>query len=219
LTSEALTLDELKEIITGRPAIVLGAGPSLAEDIIRLQEASLLDRFCLIAADGATTGLLRVGRVLPQIVATDLDGRVEDQVLVSRGGCTVVIHGHGDNMPAMKAYVPRFKRRIGSTQVEPKPNVYSFGGFTDGDRAAFLAVEMGASALVLVGMDFGNIVGEYSKPQFHVSALKHEKLGIGLELLEWLATRTRIPLYNATRRGVPIKGFKRVEPVDLGSLF
>ena len=218
LKEEALTLNEVRDRISGRAIIVFGAGPSLVTDLKHLMEASVLGKYCLITADGATTALMKIGKKFPDVIATDLDGRVEDQIEASRRGSVVIVHGHGDNVPALTKYVPRLKNRLGSTQVEPRPHVYNLGGFTDGDRAAFLAVELGARALVLAGMDFGQVVGEYSKPGSHPSRMKRAKLEIGLELLEWLSTRTRIPLYNLTERGVTIQGFRKVSPKELMTL-
>ena len=43
--------------------------------------------------------------------------------------------------------------------------VHNFGGFTDGDRAVFLAVQLGAKKLILAGMDFGKVVSKYSRPE------------------------------------------------------
>ena len=218
LKKDALTLDEVRDRISGRAAIVFGAGPSLANDLRRLTDAALLKKCCLITADGATTALMKICEKFPDIIATDLDGRVEDQIEATRQGSVVIVHAHGDNAPALTKYVPRLKNRIGSTQVEPRPHVYNFGGFTDGDRAAFAAVELGTRALVLAGMDFGNVVGEYSKSGSRVSQTKMVKMEIGLELLAWLSTRTGMPLYNVTERGVDIQGFRRVRPEELRAL-
>jgi len=218
LKEDALTPEEVRARISGKVVIVFGAGPSLANDLKRLLEISLLEKYCLMTADGATTALIKIGKKFPDVIATDLDGRVEDQIEASRRGSVVIVHAHGDNVPALAEYVPRLGNRIGSTQVEPRPYVYNFGGFTDGDRAAFLAVELGARALVLAGMDFGHVVGEYSKPDAHASQMKKIKLEIGLELLAWLSTRARIPLYNVTERGVPIQGFRKVSPEELTTL-
>lgn len=205
-----LSLRQAHVIVDGRVVIVFGAGPSLAGDVRNLRQAGLLQRCCLISADGATTAVMDVGRLVPDMIATDLDGRVEDQVEASLNGSILVVHAHGDNIPALKRIVSRLgNRNIGSTQVEPRRHVHNFGGFTDGDRAAFLAVELGAKAVVLAGMDFGDMVGEYSKPDARASTMKMTKLHIGLELLSWLSTRTRIQLLNITEHGVNIEGFKR----------
>jgi uncharacterized Rossmann fold enzyme len=211
-------LDRLKAEVVGRRVIVFGAGPSLTEDVMRLHKASLLERFCLISADGATSAILERGSIRPNVIATDLDGRVEDQIYASEKGSIAVVHAHGDNIPLLNRYVSRFRNRLGSTQVEPRKGVYNFGGFTDGDRAAFLSVELGANMLVLAGMDFGDSVGKYSKAGSFSLDMKVAKLKIGLALLEWLATGTQIPLYNVTRKGSPIKGFKRAEVSDLQRL-
>lgn len=213
-------LERLRAEIADRNVIVFGAGPSLIDDLEGLNRTSLLSKFVLVSADGATSALLEKVGTRPQVIATDLDGKVEDQIRASEEGSIVVVHAHGDNVPALRRYVPRFRRRLGSTQVEPRKGVYNFGGFTDGDRAVFLSLELGASALVLAGMDFGVSVGTYSKPQPYSLGLKVAKLSIGLELLEWLAADiTGIPLYNVTRKGVPIKGFKKIEVAELKRLF
>ncbi len=213
-------LEQLREVIAGRNVLLFGAGPSLINDLLRLRQASMLDRFCLLSADGATSALLRDGNVRPDVITTDLDGVVEDQIQASKGGSIVVVHAHGDNIPALSRYVPRLRRRLGSTQVEPRKGVYNFGGFTDGDRAAFLSVELGAKALVLAGMDFGSTVGTYSKPRAYSKDMKVRKLSVGLELLEWLASEnTQTLLYNVTLSGVPIRGFKKVDVAELQRLF
>lgn len=219
LINNAFPLDELKEIIANKPVIVFGAGPSLEYDVLRLQEASLLRQCCLIAANGATTALIKKVKIRPHVITTDLDGKTDDQIFSSQEGSVVVVHAHSDNIPALMSYVPKLHRRVGSTQVEPRPHVYNFGGFTDGDRAAFLAVELGASTLILAGMDFGTLIGEYSKPHPYISDRKMEKLKIGLELLELLSEKTCIPLYNVTMYGTKIKGFKKAKPRELSDLF
>ena len=106
----------------------------------------VLQKFVTVVADGATTALLHVAKAVPDVIVTDLDGVVSDIVSAQRQGSIVVIHAHGDNIEQLNSFVPDFPRAIGSTQVEPRPNVYNFLGFTDGDRAVFLAAAMGAKA-------------------------------------------------------------------------
>jgi uncharacterized Rossmann fold enzyme len=43
---------------------------------------------------------------------------------------------------------------MGTVQCQPSEGIYNFGGFTDGDRAVFLAKEMGAASIDLLGCDF-----------------------------------------------------------------
>jgi uncharacterized Rossmann fold enzyme len=117
--------------------------------------------------------------------------------------------------------VPTFSKAVGSTQRHPRSNVYNFLGFTDGDRAVFLAAGMGAKLIALAGMDFGFTVGKYSKKVVSSVEVKRKKLQIGKELLEWLAAETgeKIGLYNITANGEKIKGFKTIKTIDLQNLF
>ncbi len=154
------------------------------------------------------------------LIVTDLDGVVSDIVSAQQRGALIVIHAHGDNLEQLKRFVPDFASALGSTQVEPRANVYNFLGFTDGDRAVFLAAAMGAKSIVLAGMDFGSVVGKYSKAQVKSLAVKREKLRISRELLEWLAQQTHkdIELFNMTGGGEEIRGFRNIPPQDLKKL-
>ena len=108
----------------------------------------------LIAADGATSALLHEG-LIPDIITTDLDGHVPDQIVANQRGSLVVAHAHGDNIPLLEEWIPLFPGPIlGSTQGPSMENVHNFGGFTDGDRAVCLAHHFGARTIRLVGFDF-----------------------------------------------------------------
>jgi len=50
--------------------------------------------------------------------------------------------------------VPRLRKVIGTTQSRPTNGLYNFGGFTDGDRAVFLAKHLDALKIILIGFDF-----------------------------------------------------------------
>jgi hypothetical protein len=190
---------ELSEILGGNECIVFGAGPSLEEDLTRLSLRGYLDKV-LIAADGATTAVL--GYKVPDIVVTDLDGNVGSQLEAWRRGAWLVFHGHGDNISRLEKIAPRVRERvIGTTQVKPFGRLFNFGGFTDGDRAAFLAWELGASRIYLAGMDLGEKIGEYSGDKN--TRRKLVKLEICGELLSWLAG-LGANLVNLTAHGKPI---------------
>ena len=78
-----LTLDDLAQIVGfSDKYIVFGAGPSLKEHIIQLKENYHLKDYVLISADGATTALIEE-RLSPDIVATDLDGNLDDILLAN----------------------------------------------------------------------------------------------------------------------------------------
>ena len=186
---EYLLKEELRATI-GRKAYIFGAGPSLE---VALNEFDFSDG-TLIAADGATTALLDA-EIVPDIIVTDLDGRIPDIKLANDRGSFLVVHAHGDNIDKLTSYVPMFSRILGTTQTEPLDIIYNFGGFTDGDRAAFLAEELGAREITLVGFDFGNTVGRWSKPGLKrhspIWETKKKKFAFAQELLKWLEKNGR----------------------------
>lgn len=176
--------EALKRIIKGN-VYVFGAAPSL-EDALKCCN---FKEGTLIAADGATSALLEYG-LTPHIVVTDLDGRFEDIRKANKLGAFIVVHAHGDNIKKLKEYVPKLRNVLGTCQTEPLDIVYNFGGFTDGDRAVFLAEALGAKEVYLIGFDFGEIVGRWSKPGLsdHVPIweTKRKKFEFAEKLLGWL---------------------------------
>ncbi|NOZ76511.1 MAG: DUF115 domain-containing protein [Euryarchaeota archaeon] len=159
----------LEDIIRGQSVSVFGAGPSL-EGVEDFPDGPK------IAADGAASYLMEKG-IVPDIVVTDLDGRMEDLLEAAGRGAVVVVHAHGDNMDRLKAYVPQLVGRgtvVGTCQCRPVGRVRNFGGFTDGDRCVFLACHFGARKIALYGMDFKAGIGRYSFSAD--TALKRKKL-------------------------------------------
>ena len=69
--------------------------------------------------------------------------------------------------------------------------------------------------IVLAGMDLGQNIGKYSKEKVRSKEEKILKLKVCKELLEWLATKVEIPLYNVTGRGENIRGFKNISSPEL----
>jgi len=218
ISPRAIDPKQLKILLSSQSVLVFGAGPSLEEDLQQIAKENLLKKCAIISADGATTALLKVAKVVPSVVVTDLDGKINDLLRADSLGSVMVVHGHGDNIDRLRKYVPSFKSVVGTTQAEPRPNVYNFGGFTDGDRSVFLAIVMGARLVALAGMDLGRVVGKYSKKQLRSVEVKISKLKICKELLEWLASRVDIPLYNVTGRGESIEGFVNVTSSELTKL-
>ncbi len=147
--SDERCLKDASRLVYGRAVVICGNAPSLAEE---LRDLSFKD--CVfIAADGAANVLLKEG-IVPGIVVTDLDGPFEAILQANEMGSMIVVHAHGDNIDALRRYVPKLQNVIGTTQSKPLRNVYNFGGFTDGDRCVFLAKELGASAIKLIGFDY-----------------------------------------------------------------
>jgi len=193
-------IEKLTSLVKEKECIVLGAGPSLDDDIEKLERAGLLNK-TLIAADGATSAVLEYRN--PEIIVTDLDGVVKDQLETWQRGSWMVVHAHGDNVSQVRKMVRKLKERVvGTTQVEPFGRLYNFGGFTDGDRAAFIAHELGASKIYLAGMDLGSKIGRHSGDKDVKRKLI--KLKICGELLAWLAGELGANLINLTSHGEPI---------------
>ncbi len=149
-------LSRLREELP-KSVLICGGSPTLADEVSSLTA----DRY-VVAADSAASVLLDAGFTVNMVV-TDLDGVVEDQIELNRRGAWVFVHAHGDNQAAIRKYVPLIpdrNRLVGTCQCElPERSgwsVYNFGGFTDGDRAACICVELGARWLYLAGFDFEN---------------------------------------------------------------
>lgn len=177
---------KLETLINGRHVFVFGAGHSL-ETSIKIHKKDFVNKL-KIAADGATTALLK-NDILPDVIVTDLDGKVSDQIKANFNGSIVLIHAHGDNMEQIKKYVSKFKGEIvGTTQIDPAPyeHVNNFGGFTDGDRAVFLAAHFNAKEISLIGFDFDDKIGMYSFPKNKDKNLKLKKLKWCKYLIELL---------------------------------
>jgi uncharacterized Rossmann fold enzyme len=136
----------LASIVDGNEVTVCGNAPCLKD---QLDEITGI----VFAADAAAEVLDSRG-IFPDAIFTDLDGATDRFIELNREGTIIVVHAHGDNMPLLRHWVPRFPGKVvGTTQAAPLPHVYNFGGFTDGDRAVFAADELGASQIRILGFD------------------------------------------------------------------
>ncbi|WP_296808317.1 6-hydroxymethylpterin diphosphokinase MptE-like protein [uncultured Methanobrevibacter sp.] len=196
-----LTLDDLSKIVGfSDKFIVFGAGPSIKNHIKELKENYDLKDYVLVAADGATTAMVEE-KIVPDIVVTDLDGNLDDILLANLRGANIVVHAHGDNLDKIVQITPFFTNVLGTTQAQPLGNIYNFGGFTDGDRAIFLAVALGASEITLAGMDFGEIVTKYSRPNLPdilgtADEVKRKKLQYAEKLTNWVIENENVEVIN-----------------------
>ena len=210
-------LSMLKELLSDKPTMIFGAGPSLDETIDGLLQISpdFSQRFTLITADGATQALVEREKV-PHIVVTDLDGDIDALLYSAERGSIIVVHAHGDNIEKITQYMGKVASTtrliIGTTQVEPVSPLQNFGGFTDGDRAVFMASYYKAALIILVGMDFGRIVGKRSKPWLTHETIawedKLKKLEIAYKLISQLALEFDLKIYTTSEITPP--GTKRV---------
>jgi len=170
----------LEAVKRGFPKSVLVCGGSLrlADEL----SSMTFDGF-VVAADSATTVLMESGIRINMIV-TDLDGIVEDQIQTNREGATVFVHAHGDNQNALSRYVKEFPGPlVGTCQCPPPKGLFNFGGFTDGDRAACIAASLGATTIVLAGFDFENPSDKAGKSR----EIKKRKLRWAKVILDTLA--------------------------------
>jgi uncharacterized Rossmann fold enzyme len=171
---ELASEEELRLLIQGKSVVVVGGGRNIIEEL-----DNKINENVMIAADGTTSYLLKKG-FIPDIIVTDLDGNIEDQISANQKGAIVAIHAHGDNMENIKFYSPKFSGKvIGTVQCRPFGNLHNFGGFTDGDRGVFIAEHFGADNIRLAGFDFEN-VGD--KPNCN-KEIKLRKLGWAKKLI------------------------------------
>jgi len=158
--------------------LVCGGSERLSDEI-----SSIDIRWFVVAADSATTVLLESG-LRPDMIVTDLDGVIEDQIEVNGQGVPVFLHAHGDNQKAIERHAKSFGGPVvGTCQCEPPDHVFNFGGFTDGDRAACISAELGAKTVNLVGFDFDNPSEKPGKSR----DIKKRKLTWAKEILDELA--------------------------------
>ena len=144
-------IDLLKSRIAGKPVTICGNAPTLSQELDAISGV-------IIAADAASGVLIRHG-ITPDVIVTDLDGIEDEAVTLNRKGTILVVHAHGDNIPRIQTWVPRMKGPLVlTTQGKPFGHVYNFGGFTDGDRAVYLAHEMQASDVTLIGFDLDDLM-------------------------------------------------------------
>ena len=188
-----------------------GAGPSLHGLARALRERGMPRGAALISADSATGTLLYDAGAVPDVVVTDLDGDLARALpRAAAKGAAMVVHAHGDNAGLLgRAASELGPRCLGTSQCRPVGSLHNFGGFTDGDRAAFLADALGAARIVLCGMDLrGGRVGSASGTAAADRPVKLRKLEWAGRLLEWLAGTSRSQLFTAS--ACSLRGFERI---------
>ena len=175
----------------GATVAVAGAGPSLPDETAVARGADIV-----VAASTAADVLADRG-IAVDLMVTDLDKNVDTAVSHSERGVPVAVHAHGDNVPALRSAVPEFDPEflLPTTQAEPAGPVRNFGGFTDGDRGAFLADHLGAAELRFPGWDFDDAA---------VGPMKARKLDWAERLLRWLEVRRgeRFAALDGRRDGI-----------------
>jgi uncharacterized Rossmann fold enzyme len=120
-----------------------------------IPSGSIDDFDMIIVADSAIDAFYPI-EGCPDIMVTDLDGNPDLIARCAENGTSTVIHAHGDNIARISNIVPNLSGMIiGTCQTEPPPSgLKNIGGFTDGDRSAYLADFLGARTITLAGFDF-----------------------------------------------------------------
>jgi uncharacterized Rossmann fold enzyme len=160
----------------GETVAIAGGAPSLADETDVAAEADS------VFAASTAVDVLVDANVSVDLMVTDLDKNPATARRLTESGTPVAAHAHGDNLAAVRERVPTFDREfvLGTTQAAPTERVANYGGFTDGDRAAFLADHCGAGELVFPGWAFDD-------PS--VGSEKAKKLEWAERLLFWLEQR------------------------------
>ena len=197
---------QLQDMIENKTVLIIGAGPSLLKSLKYVKRCKNVTK---IVADGAVRALLEKN-IKPDILVTDLDGDLNSIKKIGKTKIPILVHAHGDNFEKLEV-VKELSNVMGTTQTKTFGYMENFGGFTDGDRCIFLANYFNAKKIVLIGMDFGQKIGKYSKHKIIDPKPKLKKLKFGKRIVEWLGTKSKADLYSTTK----IKGFKMIRLVDL----
>ena len=197
---------QFQDMIQGKTVFIIGAGPSLTKSLKYIKKSKNVTK---IVADGAVRALLEKN-IKPNILVTDLDGDLKSIEKIGKTRIPIIVHAHGDNYEKLEI-VKKLKNVVGSTQTRKIGKIENFGGFTDGDRCVFLAEYFNASKIVLIGMDFGQKIGKYSKHRIVDRKIKIKKLKFGKKIVEWIGTKSKADLFSTNR----IKGYKTIRMVDL----
>lgn len=164
------------DAVSGAAVAVAGGADTLVEELDQVRSTDVV-----FAASGAAEVIRDIG-LRVDLMTTDLDKVPGTAVELTHEGIPVAVHAHGDNIDAIEEWVPRMtvEHVLPTTQAEPAPPVENVGGFTDGDRAAFLADHLGAASLRFPGWDFDDRT---------VGTEKRHKLEWAERLLHWLERR------------------------------
>lgn len=141
--------DEQLAHLAGADVAVAAAGPTLDEELPRVTDAD-----AIIATTGGAESLAAADHQ-PELLVTDLDTNPTFVVEATQEGVPAAVHAHGDNVDQLEQFVPRCATEmvLPTTQARPRGHVRNVGGFTDGDRAAYLAHAFGADRLRIAGWD------------------------------------------------------------------
>ena len=184
-------LDALKEKLLAASKVVIVGASVKKIDFVNFD----FENSIVIAADGSVGGV--VGLVNLACVVTDFDGNPHlDKV--AKEGVTFVAHAHGDNRNRWRESLDKWScletppDLILTHQVtESIDGMHNFGGFTDGDRAVCLAINLGVPIKKISLLGFSTTeIGEWSgqtNPE-----RKMEKLDWMLKILQIIGLEQQV---------------------------
>ncbi|MEZ0318889.1 MAG: 6-hydroxymethylpterin diphosphokinase MptE-like protein [Pyrobaculum sp.] len=139
----------------------------------------VVDGTVVIAVEGYTVKKLIARGVKPDVVVTDFDFYPE-HVLEAR---LRVVHVHGDNYYK----IPKIEA-VYTVQTWPLGCTFNVSGFTDGDRALYLAYYLGAKEVAVSGF-YPHVVVKRD------DVIKKKKLAVAQHLVKRLGSRLPIRFY------------------------
>lgn len=174
--TEPFDLGPLRELVDGATVAVAGGADCLAAELPLARDADV------VIAASVAADTCRANDIAVDCMVTDLDKNPETARALTHEGTPVAAHAHGDNVDLVRGVVPGCATDavLPTTQAAPAGPVRNFGGFTDGDRAAFLADHLGAGTLRFPGWE---LVDPDVTPE------KRTKLDWAARLLRWLERR------------------------------
>lgn len=154
-----VSIDTLRDFDWSSPVVYMPPFERLAEGSV------------VVAVEGYTAKKLRRRGVKVDVIVGDLDFEPDGVGL----GKVAVVHVHGDNYWRIPA-----RPWVYTVQTWPRGCTFNVSGFTDGDRAVYLAYYMGAREVTVSGFH-PHIVLKRD------DAVKRKKLALASHLLRRLA--------------------------------
>jgi len=195
-------IDELRDALAGRPAIIVSAGPSLSRNMQLLADPDVRERFVIIAAQTVLRPLLDAGITPHFVTALDFhevssrfyEGLSREQLT----DVTLVFEGKAN--PAIAESFPGPKRTphdkfasavlgdlvpAGVDGGKPKGEIKP--GSTVAHLAYYLARHMGCDPVVMIGQDLGFTDGQYYADGAAIHRTWSGELNQfrSLEMMEW----------------------------------
>mgnify|MGYP001626164338 CR=1 FL=1 len=109
----------------------------------------------LIAVEGYSVELLRNWGLKPDIIVTDFDFKPNE---IIKYNLLILGHAHGDNIDYYPKYASKARSLLPTVQVWPRGCSLLIPGFTDGDRAVYLAYYMGAKEIRIYGFNPSKVI-------------------------------------------------------------